>query len=57
MLDLHKRGKALTEFGEVSEKYEWCEEENGSFVDTEFDANNVGCNEAFALIFFTLDLV
>ena len=22
MLDLHKRGKALTEFGEVSEKYE-----------------------------------
>ena len=58
MLDLHERGKALTEFGEVSEKYEeWYEEENGSFVDTEFDANNVGCNEAFALIFFTLDLV
>ena len=42
----------------MSEKYEELyEEENGSFVDTEFDANNVGCNEAFALIFFTLDLV
>ena len=58
MLDLHKRGKALVEFGEVLEKYEeWYEEENGSFVDTEFDANNEGCNEAFALIFLTLDLV
>ena len=54
MLDLRKRGKALAEFGEVSEKYkEWYEEENGSFVDTEFDANNEGCNKAFALIFLT----
>ena len=52
MLDLHERGKALVEVGEVLEQYEeWYEEENGSFVDIEFESNYEGWNEAFALIY------
>ena len=52
MLDLHERGKALVEVGEVLEQYkEWYEEENGSFVDTKFDSNYEGWNEAFAYIY------
>ena len=52
MLDLHERGKALVEVGKVLEQYEeWYEEENGSFVDTKFDSNYEGWNEAFALIY------
>lgn len=39
MLDLHERGKALAEVAEVLEQYK---EENGSFVDTEFDSNYEG---------------